>query len=46
MKKYKFTDGCPNGCEYCYEPKVIPKFYEYCIIERKEYIILIAGRYP
>ena len=27
MQQIKFTDGCPNGCEYCYEPKVQPKNY-------------------
>jgi len=21
MKQIKFTDGCPNQCSYCYEPK-------------------------
>ena len=23
MKQIKFTDGCPNNCSYCYEPKEI-----------------------
>lgn len=27
IQKIKFTDGCPNGCLYCYEPKVEPKYY-------------------
>lgn len=27
MVVIKFTDGCPNGCKYCYEPKVTPKYY-------------------
>lgn len=27
MRTIKFTDGCPNGCEYCYEPKVKPTYY-------------------
>ena len=26
IQKLKFTDGCPNGCEYCYEPKVKFKY--------------------
>ena len=28
MQKIKFTDGCPNGCQYCYEPMIPIKFYE------------------
>ena len=27
MQKIKLTDGCPNGCAYCYEPKVKPQVY-------------------
>lgn len=26
MNQIKFTDGCPNQCEYCYEPKEM-KYY-------------------
>jgi len=34
MKQIKFTDGCPNGCEYCYEPKIETKFYDPIIPEK------------
>jgi pyruvate-formate lyase-activating enzyme len=27
MKKIQFTKGCPNGCEYCYEPTEIEYLY-------------------
>ena len=27
MKQMKFTDGCPNQCKYCYEPKEM-KYYD------------------
>jgi len=27
MKRIKFTDGCPNNCAYCYEPKEM-KYYD------------------
>lgn len=27
IQKIKFTDGCPNGCKYCYEPKKEIKYY-------------------
>lgn len=23
IKSIQFTSGCPNGCEYCYEPRII-----------------------
>ncbi len=26
MNKIKFTDGCPNQCKYCYEPKQIKTY--------------------
>lgn len=26
MKQIQFTKGCPNNCEYCYEPKEIEQF--------------------
>lgn len=28
IKKIKFTDGCPNGCLYCYAPKTEIKYYD------------------
>ena len=40
MKQIKFTDGCPNKCDYCDEPKVTPKFYEPEIPPDKEVGIL------
>jgi hypothetical protein len=27
VQKVKLTDGCPNGCSFCYEPKKEPFFY-------------------
>ncbi len=27
MKQIQFTKGCPNGCQFCYEPKKIEVFY-------------------
>ena len=38
MKQIKFTDGCPNQCSYCYEPKEM-KYYD-PIIESNELQIL------
>ena len=35
MKVIKFTDGCPNGCNFCYEPKEI-KTYDPKIPEDKD----------
>jgi len=38
--KIKFTDGCPNGCKYCYEPKEI-KCYDPVIPITKELIQIL-----
>lgn len=40
MMKVKFTDGCPNGCEYCYEPKKERKYYPVLNFEDHEIQIL------
>lgn len=39
MKQIKFTDGCPNQCEYCHEPEEM-KYYEPEIPEDQEIQIL------
>lgn len=33
MKQIKFTDGCPNQCAYCYEPKEIKQHNLYDIFD-------------
>ena len=40
MKKIKFTDGCPNGCAYCYEPKEI-KTYDPDIPEGEDLVQIL-----
>lgn len=40
MQKIKLTDGCPNNCAFCYEPKVEPKYYDPPVILDKEIQIL------
>ena len=27
MKQIQFTKGCPNGCQFCYEPKKIEQLH-------------------
>ena len=39
-QKIKLTDGCPNGCQYCYEPKIPTKYYPMPEIKEKEIQIL------
>ena len=39
MEAIQFTSGCPNNCEYCYEPKEL-EFYDHKIIKAKELQIL------
>ena len=39
MKQIQFTKGCPNGCQFCYEPKEI-QTYKVTIPEDKEIQIL------
>jgi len=43
MKKIQFTSGCPNNCQYCYEPKEVKQVlpYNYPLLEKeKEFQIL------
>ena len=39
-QKIKLTDGCPNGCHYCYEPKVPTKYYDMPEL-KEEYIQIL-----
>lgn len=40
MQKIKLTDGCPNGCQYCYAPKTPIKYYDMPEIKDHEIQIL------
>ena len=39
MKQIQFTSGCPNNCQYCYEPKEM-KYYDPIIPEDNQVQIL------
>jgi hypothetical protein len=39
-QRIKLTDGCPNSCQYCYEPNKAVKYYDMPIIKEKEIQIL------
>ena len=40
MQKIKFTDGCPNQCAYCYEPKEM-KYYDPKIPQKEKEVQIL-----
>ncbi len=39
MKQIQFTKGCPNGCQFCYEPKEIEYYYPPIPLDRQIQIL-------